>query len=164
LKDLFEYVIIDCPPSLGILLVNALAACDHLVIPVQTEFLAIKGLERMLHTLHMIRRSTRRELPYTIVPTMFDRRTKASHESLEQLRTRHPEQLWPSYIPIDTQFRDASRAGIPLPMRSMSERGVLAYAELVDSLLQQAEFPARGAAVAIGAQATNASGGPTYLI
>ena len=63
LKDKFDFVVIDCPPTLGILLVNALAACDHLIIPVQTEFLAMKGLERMLHTLSMIQRSTRRDLP-----------------------------------------------------------------------------------------------------
>lgn len=135
LKDAFDFVVIDCPPTLGILLVNALAACDHLIIPVQTEFLAIKGLERMLHTLGMIQRSTRRDLPYTILPTMFDRRTRASQDSLEQLRAKYVLRLASTVIPVDTHFRDASRQGVPLPMRSMSERGVLAYAALVDQLL-----------------------------
>ncbi len=135
LKDKFDFVVIDCPPTLGILLVNALAACEHLIIPVQTEFLAIKGLERMLHTLSMIQRSTRRDLPYTILPTMFDRRTRASQESLDQMRAKYVMRLASTVIPVDTHFRDASRQGVPLPMRSMSERGVLAYAALVDQLV-----------------------------
>lgn len=137
LQDMYDVVIMDCPPTLGILMVNALAACDHLVIPVQTEFLAIKGLERMLHTLTMIQRSIRRDLPYTIVPTMFDKRTRAAQDSLDVLRTKHLTHLWSSVIPVDTQFRDASRQGIPLPMRSMSERGVLAYAALADQLMPE---------------------------
>ncbi len=135
LKDKFDFVVIDCPPTLGILLVNALAACDHLIIPVQTEFLAMKGLERMLHTLSMIQRSTRRDLPYTILPTMFDRRTRESQESLDQMRAKYPLRLASTVIPVDTRFRDASRQGVPLPMRSMSERGVLAYSVLVDQLV-----------------------------
>lgn len=135
LKDSFDFVVIDCPPTLGILLVNALAACEHLIIPVQTEFLAIKGLERMLHTLSMIQRSTRRDLPYTILPTMFDRRTRASQESLDQMRAKYILRLASTVIPVDTHFRDASRQGVPLPMRSMSERGVLAYSALVDQLI-----------------------------
>ena len=135
LKDRFDFVVIDCPPTLGILLVNALAACDHLIIPVQTEFLAIKGLERMLHTLSMIQRSTRRDLPYTILPTLFDRRTRASQDSLDQLRAKYVLHLAGTVIPVDTHFRDASRQGVPLPLRSMSERGVLAYVALVDQLM-----------------------------
>ena len=135
LKDRFDFVVIDCPPTLGILLVNALAACDHLIIPVQTEFLAIKGLERMLHTLSMIQRSTRRDLPYTILPTLFDRRTRASQDSLDQIRAKYVLHLAATVIPVDTHFRDASRQGVPLPMRSMSERGVLAYVALVDQLM-----------------------------
>ena len=138
LKDSFDFVVIDCPPTLGILLVNALAACEHLIIPVQTEFLAMKGLERMLHTLGMIQRSTRRDLPYTILPTMFDRRTRASQDSLDQMRTKYVLRLASTVIPVDTHFRDASRQGVPLPMRSMSERGVLAYAALIDQLMPAA--------------------------
>lgn len=136
-QDMYDVVIMDCPPTLGILMVNALAACDHLIIPVQTEFLAIKGLERMLHTLAMIQRSIKREVPHTIVPTLFDKRTRASLDSLEALRAKYLTHLWSSVIPVDTQFRDASRLGIPLPMRSMTERGVLAYAALADFLMPE---------------------------
>ncbi|MFX5291006.1 ParA family protein, partial [Acinetobacter baumannii] len=84
----------DSPPLLGVLMVNALAASQHLVIPVQTEFLAVKGLERMVNTLAMINRSRKQALPYTIVPTLFDRRTQASLSTLRILNENYPDNLW----------------------------------------------------------------------
>ena len=138
----FEYVLIDCPPVLGVLMVNALAASQRLLIPVQTEFLAMKGLERMLHTLQMIMRARKRPLPYLVVPTMFDRRTQAALESLKALRDRFPDILWKSVIPVDTQFRDASQHGAPLSMLNPQARGVIAYSALLNTLLESGQ-PAR---------------------
>ncbi len=109
-KD-FDHAIIDSPPLLGVLMVNALAASQHLVIPVQTEFLAVKGLERMVNTLAMINRSRKQALPFTIVPTLFDRRTQASLGTLRVLRDTYPDKLWQAFIPVDTRLRDASRPG-----------------------------------------------------
>ena len=134
--DRFDYALIDCPPMLGVLMVNALAACDRLLVPVQTEFLALKGLERMVHTLDMIQRSRTHELPYLIVPTMFDRRTKASSEALRELREAYPERMWSGAIPVDTQFRDASKQGKPLTVLHPWARGSLAYRKLLDTLLE----------------------------
>jgi chromosome partitioning protein len=131
----YDHVFIDCPPVLGVLMVNALAASNRLLIPVQTEFLALKGLERMLRTLNMILRSRQRPLEYVIIPTMFDRRTRASLESLKNLKEKYPEQIWKSVIPVDTQFREASRQGMPLNYLSQHARGTIAYATLLDTLL-----------------------------
>ncbi len=136
LADRYDYALIDCPPMLGVLMVNAMAACDQLIIPVQTEFLALKGLERMLKTLTMITRSRSVKLPYTIIPTMFDRRTRASTETLRVLKARYSEDfLWNSVIPIDTQFREASRIGVPLPLMTPEARGAKAYARLLNVLV-----------------------------
>jgi chromosome partitioning protein len=135
LDDEYDFVVIDCPPMLGVLMVNALAACEHLIIPVQTEFLALKGLERMLRTLHMIQRSKQLSLGYTIVPTLFDKRTRASLEALQALKRQYPEQLWESVIPIDTQFREASLEGVPLSIMRSGSRGALQYKRLLDYLL-----------------------------
>ncbi|NOX76132.1 MAG: ParA family protein [Gammaproteobacteria bacterium] len=134
----YDFALIDCPPQLGVLMVNALAACEHLIIPVQTEFLAVKGLERMLRTLDMIGRSGHPAPEYTILPTMFDRRTRASTSTLQSLRECHATNLWRAVIPVDTQFREASRMGIPLTIRSPNDRGSLAYGELLDDLLHPA--------------------------
>jgi chromosome partitioning protein len=133
----YDHAVIDSPPLLGVLMVNALAASQHLVIPVQTEFLAVKGLERMVSTLAMINRSRKQALPYSIVPTLFDRRTQASLSTLRLLRDSYPEHLWPAYIPIDTRLRDASRAGRTPSQFDPNSRGVLAYRALLKHLLAQ---------------------------
>ncbi len=136
LEGRFERVLIDCPPVLGVLMINALAACEKLLIPVQTEFLARKGLERMLRTLEMVRRSGGASLPRLIIPTLYDRRTRASVESWAALREAYPRDLWSSTIPVDTAFRDASKAGLPLSMIKPKSRGVYAYKKLLDDLLK----------------------------
>lgn len=126
----YDWVIIDTPPVLGVLMINALAACDYLVIPVQTEFLALKGLERMVNTLSMMAKSRRKTPEYTIVPVMFDRRTQASVSSLSTVRHHWKEKVWPGHIPVDTRFRDASRAGVPPSLYDPNARGVEAYGSL----------------------------------
>ena len=135
----YDFVLIDCPPVLGVLLINALAACKRLIIPVQTEFLAIKGLERMQHTLDMIGRSRPEPLQYTVVPTFYDRRTRASGESLAVLQRNHQEHLWPSQIPIDTRVREAARAGLPPAIFEPRSRAVGAYTELLEYLMAQSD-------------------------
>jgi len=130
LKSDFDLVIVDCPPQLGVLLVNALAACEHLIIPVQTEFLAIQGLDRILNTLNMLGKSRGGVLSHTIVPVMYDRRTQASVTSLRTIRNNYGDRVWASKIPIDTRFRDASKAGVPANMYDPSSRGVGAYESL----------------------------------
>lgn len=135
LANRFDYVLIDCPPVLGVLMINALAASSHLLVPVQTEFLALKGLERMMRTLMMVTKARKRPLNYLILPTMFDRRTRASLESLQSLRNNYADVLWKSVIPVDTQFREASREGMPLSYLNPHARGVIAYTALLASLL-----------------------------
>ena len=137
MKDQYDYVLIDSPPVLGVLMVNALAACQHLVIPAQTEFLALKGLERMVRTISMINRARKRKLTYTIVPTFYDRRTQASVNCLRELHKRYPDELSPAVIPIDTKFRNASMKGLVPSALDANGRGVLAYAKLLRSLVEQ---------------------------
>ncbi len=133
----FDHVVIDCPPMLGVLLINALAASDRVIVPVQTEFLALKGLERIQHTFDIVRQA--HDLPFqeVIVPTMYDRRTRASIDSLKYLQEHHADLLWEMVIPIDTNFREASRVGLPLPLMNPQSRGALAYQALLDDLLER---------------------------
>lgn len=135
LWDSYDYVIIDTPPVLGVLMINALAACERLILPVQTEFLALKGLERMLGTIQMVHRSLKRDFPHTIVPTLFDRRTQASVATLRTLRQTYEEELWHSFIPVDTRLRDASKDGRPPCDYDPESRAARAYAHLLDYLL-----------------------------
>lgn len=131
LEDDFDLVIIDSPPVLGVLLINALAACDRLIIPVQTEFLSLKGLERMVHTLRMLEQSQKKHMEYVIVPTMYDKRTQASISSLSEIRHRYGSDTWPGKIPVDTQFRNASKQGLPPNLYSETSRGVESYRSLL---------------------------------
>lgn len=136
IQDDYDLAIIDCPPMMGLLMVNALAACERLLIPVQTEYLALKGLERMVHTMSMIQKARKQEVCYSIVPTFFDQRLKASNETLATLRRQYKENIWDGVIPIDTQFREASQKGIPLSIERISCKGSRAYSHLLDYLLE----------------------------
>lgn len=140
--DRYDYVIIDSPPMLGVLMINALAACQQLIMPVLAEFLAVKGLERMMHTLGMVFKSRSNAPQYTIVPTMFDKRTRAAQDSLRYLKEHYPDYLWNSMIPIDTKIRDASKQGIPLSIYLPESKSVEAYSALLDLLLQHDSQPA----------------------
>jgi chromosome partitioning protein len=133
-KDRFKHVLIDCPPMLGVLMINALAACDKLIIPVQTEFLSLKGLEHMLHTVSMINHSRRSALPYFIVPTMHDGRTKAAIDCLAELHKRYADNVWQSFVPVDIGFREASKLGLPLPEMSPDSAGTKTYKQLLNML------------------------------
>ncbi len=127
----YDYVLIDCPPILGVMMVNALAASDRILIPVQTEFLAMKGLERMIRNLTIMQKSRPGGFKVTIVPTMYDKRTKASLQTLTQLKKDYPNQVWTSAVPIDTKFRDASLKHLPASHFASGSRGVFAYKQLL---------------------------------
>jgi len=135
--DEYDYVIIDSPPMLGILMINALAACEHIIIPSLSEHMALKGLERMVHTVHMVFKSRKNNPSFTIVPTMFDKRTKAARESLIRLRQSYPDHIWNSVIPIDTKIRDASNEGVPIALYDQKSKSAEAYAQLLELLLQE---------------------------
>lgn len=130
----YDLVLIDCPPVLGVLMVNALACCQRILMPVQTEFLALKGLERMIKTLQLIRQG-HRPLSPMVVPTMYDRRTKVAGQALQELKNRYGDMVWRGVIPVDTRFRDASLAHQTPSEFAPQARGVEAYRQLLDTLL-----------------------------
>ncbi|MDT8438369.1 MAG: ParA family protein [Wenzhouxiangellaceae bacterium] len=133
----YDFALIDCPPTLGVLMINAIAAADRLLMPVQTEHLALKGLERMLRTLSMVQRTRKSAVDYLIIPSMYDRRTRASIDSLAALNREHGAKLWGEVIPVDTRFREASERGQPIPQLFPESRGARAYRVLLDELLDE---------------------------
>jgi len=135
LSQHYDYALADCSPSLGVLMVNALAAADRVLIPTQTEHMALKGLERMLRTLTMINHSRSVGLPFLIIPMMFDKRARSSVDTHDDLRHQHGSELWSDVIPLDHQFREASRNGLPLPQHLPQSRGAQAFKQLLDDVL-----------------------------
>ncbi len=134
-RDDYDHIFMDCAPMLGVLMVNALVACDHVLIPTQTEFLSINGVRRMTRTIAMLERSQQRHLSWLVVPTMYDQRTRAGAQSLRTLRDEFGAQVWHDVIPVDTKLRDASKAGVPPSGFAPRTRSVAAYRTLLDDLL-----------------------------
>jgi len=132
--SMFDYVLIDSPPVLGVAMINALAACELLLMPVQTEFLAIKGLMRMSKSLDLVLKTCHQQLQALVLPTMYDRRTKSSIQSLRIIRAEFGEHVSHALIPIDTQFRNASSAGQVPSQYNHLARGVQAYDLLLTQL------------------------------
>ena len=128
----YDYVLLDCPPTLGLLMVNALAAADRLVVPTQTDPLALHGLEGMLRTAAMVERSRSRPLSRQILPTLYDKRTRSGTQSLEHLQTHPDAEVCPHAIPVDTRLRDA--AALASSAR-IAGRGIEAYRDALLWLL-----------------------------
>lgn len=137
-KSKTDLVIIDGPPMAGVLMVNAIVASQQLIIPVQTDYLGVQGLRRMLDTLDMMKNSGYQSIQQPlIVPTLFDRRTHASLVALEKLREEFGNNVWSNQIAMDTKFKEACALG-QLPHKMHEEcSGVNAYRSLLDMLLEK---------------------------
>jgi chromosome partitioning protein len=139
----FDHVLIDTPPVLGVLMINALAASEHLLLPVQTDYLAIKGLERMAQTLQMVVRARGASLRYSVVPTMFEAGSEVSTRGLQALMRRFADQVEGTVIPLDPNFREASAQGITPSRFAPQCKGVRAYRSLLRSMGVLDEAPRR---------------------
>jgi len=139
--DAFDHVLLDCSPTLGLLMVNALAAADHLVIPTQTEPLAVHGLQGMWRTARMIERSRGRALKVSILPTLFDRRTRLATETLAMIQDQYGDQAWSEAIPTDTRMCSTEDLARQRSARLQAGRGLAAYRRALDWLLQPPAVP-----------------------
>ncbi|MFW8590211.1 ParA family protein [Glaciecola sp. 2405UD65-10] len=134
----YDVMIMDCPPVLGVLMVNALVAAHKIILPTQTEHLALQGLDKMIHTLELMKNSLTAKASYLVVPTLFDKRVKACIGAFSQMREKYKGNIWKGYVPVDTKFRDASAAGLPINQIAPNTRGSFAYEKLVNELLKNA--------------------------
>ena len=139
----YDHVLMDCPPTLGLLMINALAGADRLVVPTQTDPLALHGVADMLRTAEMVERSRRRTLPGFVLPTLFDRRTRSGTESLDVMNQRYEGRVCPIAVPMDTRLRDANSLASSI---APTGRGAAAYARALEWLLAQANNAQRLAA------------------
>jgi chromosome partitioning protein len=139
----YDYALLDCPPTLGLLMVNALAAADRLIVPTQTEPLAQFGLQGIARTAAMVSRSRGRPLPISILPTLYDRRTRIATDTLNEMRTRFEAHVWDNAVPVDTRLRDIHHLLGPDGQDSQA-RGLPAYARALDWLLASDHLDAAG--------------------
>lgn len=126
-----DYVFIDCPPSLGLLTVNAVVASEALLVPIQCEFYALEGLGLLTHTIALLRRELNPRLTIAaIVMTQFDARLALAHQVVAEVASRFPDELLQPVIPRNVRISEAPSHGLPVTMYDPACRGAMAYREL----------------------------------
>jgi len=134
-RERFAFTILDCPPSLGPVSVNALVAADRVIVPVQAEYLALEGLVQFLDTLAMIRRELNPTLNVSgLLITMHDERTRLAQDVERELREHFPEMVFETVIPRSVRVAEAPSYGLPVTEHAPSSRGSDAYRALAEEL------------------------------
>jgi chromosome partitioning protein len=140
LREKYEYILIDCPPSLDILTVNALAASDAILVPVQCEFLALEGVSELLDTLARLRRSINPALAIEgILLTMYDDRTTLSKQVAADLRSFFGAQVFESVIPRNVRLAEAPSHGMPVMFYDIHSKGAESYMQLAKEVIVNAQ-------------------------
>lgn len=132
----YDYVLIDCPPSLGLLTVNALAAAQGVIVPVQCEYLPLEGLTQLMKTIHLVRDSLNPSLRLLgLVLTMYDGRTHLSHQVAQEVRRHFPAQTFRTVIPRSVRLAEAPSYGQPILAYDPASRGAQAYRALAEEVM-----------------------------
>jgi chromosome partitioning protein len=127
----YDYVLIDCPPSLGLLTVNGLAAASEVLVPIQCEYYALEGLGQLLRNVDLVRRSLNPSLALsTLVCVMYDARTKLSDQVVNEVREHFGEKVCRTVIPRSVRISEAPSFGQPITVFDSGSRGAVAYREL----------------------------------
>jgi chromosome partitioning protein len=138
MREKYDFVIIDCSPSLGLITTNALAAADSVIIPVQCEYFALEGLGKLLNTLKIIQRSINPKLEIEgLLLTMFDSRLRLSNQVVDEVKLHFQELVFDTIIQRNTKLSEAPSFGIPVLEHDASARGSVNYLNLAREILQK---------------------------
>ena len=137
IKFQFDYVIIDCPPSLGLITLNSLAAADTVLVPIQCEYYALEGLSQLTNTIKMVKRSINPELELEgVVLTMFDARTNLSIQVADEVKKFFPDKVFKSVIPRNVRLSEAPSYGEPIIIYDKYSKGAEAYTDLAKEVIK----------------------------
>jgi len=146
ISDDYDYVLLDCPPSLGLLTVNALTASDSVLIPTQCEFYALEGLSQLIATLNLVRDNLNPSLAIKgVVLTMFDARTNLSSDVAAEVRSHLGDAVFETMVPRSVRLSEAPSFGMPIALYRPDSRGAIAYAELAQELRRRDGRPGANA-------------------
>lgn len=136
----FDYVIIDCPPSLGLLTINALTASDYYLIPLQCEYYAMEGLGQFLHTAELIKKGLNKELTQLgIVLTMFDSRNNLSRQVMTEVKAHFKDTVFETVIPRNVKLSESPSHGKPVILYDISSSGSQSYLALAQEVMNRVE-------------------------
>ena len=135
-KDEFDYVFIDCPPSLGLLTINALIAANSLIIPIQCEYYALEGVAKLLESMQMVKRRMNPELEiFGVLMTMFDSRTTLSKQVVDEVQEYFGKKMFKTIIPRNVKVSEAPSHGLPVVKYARVSKGSLAYMKLAKEVV-----------------------------
>jgi chromosome partitioning protein len=132
----YEYILLDCPPSLGAVSVNAMAAANLIVVPTQPEYFSVHGLRGVLAAVRRLRSKANPDLSYRVLITMMDRRNRIHNSLSEQLRATFAEGVFQTVIETDTKLRESTVAGLPITYYYPKSRSALQYRSLAQELIR----------------------------
>jgi chromosome partitioning protein len=143
-REKFDAILIDCPPSLGLLTINALSAADGVLVPMQCEYFALEGLGRLVQTLDLVRRGLNSRLVLDgIVLTMFDRRNNLAHQVAKEVADHFPKQIWKTRIPRNVRLSEAPSFGKPIFLYDVRSVGAQSYLSLAEEFLERNQMESK---------------------
>ena len=135
----YDFILLDCPPALGAITLNALSSADLLIIPTQAEYFSAYALRNMMGSIRRVRQESNPNLAYRILVTLLDRRNRTHRNIFEQLQTTFGQGVFTSVIEIDTKLRESPIAGIPITQYRPTSRGSQQYRVLAQELIEYAK-------------------------
>ena len=139
-RDRYDYIILDCPPSLSMLTVNAMTAADTVLVPIQCEYYALEGLTQLIHTINLVKKKLNPQLELEgVVFTMYDSRTNLSTEVVENVKENIHLHIYKTLIPRNVRLAEAPSYGLPINLYDKRSSGTEAYRMLADEVIENAQ-------------------------
>ncbi|MCL6583977.1 MAG: AAA family ATPase [bacterium] len=140
IRSRYDFIIIDCPPSLGLLTVNALSAADSVIIPLQCEYYALEGISQLMNTIRLIKRDLNTALQIEgVLLTMFDQRTNICHQVAKEVKDYFSDKVFKSIIPRNVALSEAPSHGLPIILYEIRSSGAQAYLQLAKEVIDHVE-------------------------
>lgn len=137
IKDEYDFVIIDCPPSLGLLTVNALVAAERVLVPIQCEYYALEGVSQLMNTINLVKNNLNPELSLEgVLLTMFDARTNLSIQVVDEVKRHFRGKVFRSVVPRNVRLSEAPSYGLPIFLYDPKSRGAEVYEELAHEVIE----------------------------
>ena len=137
MEQKYDYIFMDCPPSLGLLTVNALASADSILIPIQGEFFALEGLSQLIHTINLVKKRLNPSLDMEgVVFTMYDARTNLSLQVVENVKSNLRQNVYKTIIPRNVRLAEAPSHGLPINVYDSKSSGAESYRLLAQEVIE----------------------------